>query len=105
MHSEPSRASAVRDRFPGDDLINQGLTDLGAGEETIAALLVAMARPRLRQLGIDVPESRLDSSGRRLYTLLEQIDAGDAQARYNALLTRVVAYCQAREQDARRYRR
>lgn len=102
---ESARVSVVRDRFPGDELIRQGLSDLAAGEETIEALLVTMARPRLRRLDIAVPESKLDSSGRRLYALLERADAGAAQARYNALLARVVSYCEAREQDARRHRR
>ena len=105
MHSEPSHDGVLRDSFPGDDLISQGLSDLAAGEETIEALLVAMAQPRLRRLGVAVPDSILDPSGRRLYTLLERADADAAQARYNALLARIVSYCQAREQDARRHRR
>lgn len=44
--------------LPGHDLISAGLGDLAAGRATEAALLVEMAAPRLRSLGLEVPESR-----------------------------------------------
>lgn len=42
--------------LPGEELIQEGLRDLLAGQETIAALLVAVGAPKLRTLGIDVPQ-------------------------------------------------
>jgi hypothetical protein len=41
--------------LPGADLVDQGLADLAAGRETVAALLVAIGAPRLTLLGIPVP--------------------------------------------------
>jgi hypothetical protein len=41
--------------LPGGDIIDAGLQDLRDGRETIAALLVAIGAPRLRQLGLQVP--------------------------------------------------
>ena len=41
--------------LPGYELVSEGLDDLAAGRESVSALLVAMAAPRLRALGIDVP--------------------------------------------------
>lgn len=42
--------------YPGGDLVEEGLADLARGEETIPALLVAIGAPRLRRLGLDVPD-------------------------------------------------
>jgi hypothetical protein len=42
--------------LPGEDLIDAGLKDLHAGRETIPALLVAIGSPRLRRLGLALPE-------------------------------------------------
>jgi hypothetical protein len=91
-------------RFPGEELVDPGLADLAAGRATIEALLVAAARPRLERVGVQVPEHRLDSSGRELYALLEEQLGTRAHARYNALTRRLISYCSARAQDARRRR-
>ncbi len=40
----------------GVDLIDAGLEDLREGRETIAALLVAIGAPRLRDIGLELPE-------------------------------------------------
>ena len=47
---------AMDDVLPGEDLIEAGLQDLRDGRETIAALLVAIGSPRLRRLGLELPE-------------------------------------------------
>lgn len=88
--------------FPGEELVEPGLADLAAGRRTVEALLVAAAQPRLERVGVHVPEHRLDQSGRDLYALLEANLGSRAHARYNALQRRVIAYCSARAQDARR---
>jgi hypothetical protein len=41
--------------LPGHELVSVGLADLAAGRESETSLVVAMAAPRLRALGFDVP--------------------------------------------------
>jgi hypothetical protein len=81
----------VRDNLPGRDLIDQGLKDLAAGAETAASLLVSIGAPRLRRLGVPVPEA-FPSSEHRLYALLSRSDPDSAHSRYNALLRRLVSF-------------
>jgi hypothetical protein len=68
------------------------------------ALLVAATGSRLARAGVEMPAHGLDTSGRALYALLEQELGTRAHSRYNALQRRVIAYCAARTQDARRRR-
>ncbi|MEK6278903.1 MAG: hypothetical protein AABN95_00965 [Acidobacteriota bacterium] len=82
--------------LPGEDLIEEGMQDLRDGRETIAALLVAIGAPRLRTLGIDLPEPLPDNPENRLYDLLAQDDQA-AHSRYNAYIRRLVSYEQAAE--------
>jgi len=82
--------------LPGHDLVSAGLADLAAGLETTSALLVAMAAPRLRMLGIDVPVSSEAQPSHRLYELLSQGERG-AHGRYNALVGRIVSFARAAE--------
>ena len=42
--------------LPGAELISQGLEDLARGTESIEALLVSIAAPRLRSLGYAMGE-------------------------------------------------
>jgi len=46
--------------LPGGELIRRGLKDLAAGRESEEALLVLIGAPRLRRLGLDVPEASSD---------------------------------------------
>jgi hypothetical protein len=78
--------------------VADGLADLAAGRETAAALLVAMAGPRLRSLGLDVPASGGPEASHRLYELLAQEGPG-AHSRYNALVGRMVSFARAAEQS------
>lgn len=87
--------------FPGHDLVSAGLEDLAAGRETEAALLVAMAAPRLRALGFEVPQGGGDHPSHRLYDLLST-DGDGAHSRYNALVGRVVSFARAAEHAATR---
>lgn len=90
----------VRERFPGDDLVDSGLADIAARRITVAALLVAAAGPRLERAGVVLPEHELDTSGRELYAMLEEQLGNRAHARYNALQRQIVSYCVARGRDA-----
>lgn len=84
-------------RLPGGDLVADGLTDLRAGRQTAAALLVRTAAPRLRTLGIEVPGGPLERPWHRLYDLLVSEDSASAYGRYNALLRRMASFAHAAE--------
>lgn len=91
--------------LPGAELIEQGLQDLAAGCETIAALLVLVGAPRLRGLGLDVPDPprawseppRDPAPEHRLYARLAEQDSDSAHARYNALMRTLVSFERAAE--------
>jgi hypothetical protein len=83
--------------LPGAEFIAEGLDHLSAGRETEAALLVEIAAPRLRALGINLPapDTHLQSPEHRLYELLSRHPG--AHSRYNALLAKAASYARAAE--------
>jgi hypothetical protein len=83
-------------------LRKRAVTDLRAGVESPAALLVSMARSRLIDAGLEIPAAAEKSPGHRLYDLLAAEDAGDAHSHYNALLRRIVSFARAAEHAAAR---
>ena len=90
----------IRDDLPGDDLpgadlVRAGLRDLANGEESVEALLVLIGAPRLRDLGVDVPDTVLPEH--RLYGKLAADDDDTAHSRYNALLRRLISFERAAE--------
>jgi|ERR1035441_3545837 hypothetical protein len=85
--------SGVQPDLPGYELVSAGLDDLAAGRESES---VAMAAPRLRAVGIDVPQGGGEQPSHRLYELLTEADEG-AHSRYNALVARVVSFARAAE--------
>ena len=87
------------DDLPGADLVREGLDDLRNGRETVPALLVAIGAPRLRRLGIAVPETAEDPEY-RLYALLARTEGDAAHTRYNALIRRLVSFEGAAESAA-----
>jgi len=78
--------------LPGQELIQEGLRDLQAGNETVAALLVAIGAPRLRSLGIESPGNLPKDPEHRLYALLADSNSDSAHSRYNALIRRLVSF-------------
>ena len=86
--------------LPGGDLIAAGLDDLRAGREPACALLVAIGAPRLRRLGIAVPDDVPADPEHRLYALLARADPDAAHGRYNALVRRLVSFERAAEAAA-----
>lgn len=84
--------------LPGAELVKRGVEDLAAGRETEEALLVEIAAPRLRRLGVSF-EAPAHGDGQppehRLYTLLSA--RPDAHSRYKALLARIASYARAAE--------
>ncbi len=83
--------------LPGGDLVAQGLADLERGALTQAALLVLVAAPRLRDLGLAVPQSPhpIGLPEHALFALIERTHPRGAHAAYNALIGRVVSFAQA----------
>jgi hypothetical protein len=83
--------------YPGGDLVQEGLADLARGEETIPALLVSIGAPRLKSIGLPVPENTFPSPEMRLYERLAETDSDSAHDRYNALVRRLVSFESAAE--------
>jgi hypothetical protein len=87
--------------LPGEDLVRHGLADLEQGVESVESLLVSIGAPRLRRLGISIPEP-LSEPELRLYEILsEQLDDA-AHSRYNALIRRLVSFERAAASDVAR---
>ena len=80
------------DSLPANDLIVTGIEDLGHQRETIAALVVAIGAPKLRSLGLRVPESLPSNPEHRLYDLLSATDPDSAHSKYNALIRKLVSF-------------
>lgn len=74
-----------------------GIEDLRQGKLSEDACLVLVAAPRLRMLGIDIPNYDLngDSPSHRLYRILERRLGPGAHSAYNALIRRVVSAARA----------
>ncbi|HEX3391610.1 MAG TPA: hypothetical protein VHS55_03525 [Solirubrobacteraceae bacterium] len=87
---------SVPEDLPGHELVSTGLADLADGRDSEEALLVAMAAPRLRALGLEVPEWGGERPSHRLWEKLSDTDV-DAHSRYNALVRRMVSFARAAE--------
>ena len=83
--------------LPGWDLVHEGLHDLAAGRETVPALLVLIGAPRLRSVGVIVPEVAVNDPDHRLFALLAREDADSAHGRYNALIRELISFERAAE--------
>ena len=78
--------------LPANDLITAGINDLLCQRETIPALLVAIGAPKLRSLGLKVPEHLPVNPEHRLYDLLAANEPDSAHSRYNALIRKLVSF-------------
>ena len=85
-----------RRHLPGNELVEAGLADLAHGRESIASLVVAIGAPRLRSLGVEVPDAG-PSPELRLYRVLQNMYGDGAHAQYNALIGRLVSFERACE--------
>jgi hypothetical protein len=81
--------------LPGGDIIDEGLTALARGEESVASLVVSEAAPRLRREGVPLPDGLFTDAAPRLYRLLEREHGDLAHARYLAYLRRVASFADA----------
>lgn len=82
---------------PGEEFIEQGIRDLAEGLETIPALLVSIGSPRLRRLGMRVPDLIYPSPEHRLYDKLKTVNPDAAHSQYNAWIRRLVSFERASE--------
>lgn len=81
----------IQQALPGADLIERGIADLDARQETIEALLVSIGAPRLRSLGFELA-SPFDSPEHRLYLRLAREKGNAAHSAYNGLIRRLVSF-------------
>lgn len=92
-------------RYPGAELIEPGIAALGDGRVTDEALLVRLVRGRLDRAGFPTvpPDPELEArAADDLYARLADRYGDGAHSRYNALVRRVIAFCQAVENDQTR---
>jgi hypothetical protein len=86
--------------LPGGDLVEQGLADLAQNRTTDCSLLVLIAAPRLRRLGIAVPDRPMHRpSEHELYERLQERLGAGAHSYYNSLIRRVVSYARSLERE------
>jgi len=86
----------IPDALPSAELIRAGLADLERGVESVPALLVLIGAPRLRRIGLDVPDVPFFPED-RLYEKLAAEDSDSAHSRYNALIRSLVSFERAAE--------
>ncbi|MBL7684626.1 MAG: hypothetical protein JNK65_01160 [Deltaproteobacteria bacterium] len=81
-------------KLPGEELIQKGLEDLRSGFFSTESLLILIAAPRLKSLGIVIPnlEDPPLVPEHALYELLQTQHPKDAYSRYNSLIRRLVSY-------------
>jgi hypothetical protein len=89
--------------LPCADRVQRGLSELAEGVESVDALLVAIAAPRLARAGIEVPARAKDFSDAelQLYALLGKQGSRDPYSEYNALLRELVSFERALEHRVR----
>jgi len=93
----------VEAELPGADLVSKGLADLERDQLTDCALLVLVAAPRLRGLGLRVPFRKFDVPCEHLlYSRLEETLGSGAHSHYNSLLRRITSFIHAREREQSR---
>ncbi|MGH7973465.1 MAG: hypothetical protein ACREIC_32515 [Limisphaerales bacterium] len=86
--------------LPGEELARRGIDDLEKNLVTDYSLLVLIAAPRLRFLGIQVPDREFQRPYEHsLYSRVEQRLGTDAHSYYNSLIRRIVSYSRALEHE------
>lgn len=92
--------SAESVELPGEDLVRAGLEDLAHDRVTDAALLVLVAAPRLRALGMEIPHREAERPfEHQLYSRLEERLGTAAHSHYNSLLRRIVSFAHGLDRE------
>lgn len=89
---EMNNAPEPESRPPAHELIEAGIRDLRERRETMAALLVSIGAPKLRSLGMNIPDPLLTNPEHRLYDLLANDNPDAAHSKYNALIRKLVSF-------------
>ncbi len=87
--------------LPGKDLVASGIAALERGEHTIEALLVALARTRLRAIGLEIPEAADSIKEPNLALYAAVCESGGGHSQYNALQRRLTSFARAADQVLR----
>jgi len=86
--------------LPGQELAAAGLTDLAQGRLSDSSLLVLIAAPRLRRLGVQIPEQPFPRPyEHQLYARLDERLGAAAHSHYNSLIRRIVSYARSLERE------
>lgn len=87
-------------------MVEQGLSDLAGNRVTELGLLVLIAGPRLRRLGIPVPTMAMARPyEHELFSRLEERLGATAHSYYNSLIRRIVSYACSLERERSRQMR
>ena len=86
--------------LPGEALVDQGLADLAQDRVTDCSLLVLIAAPRLKRLGIRIVERAFPKPYEHaLYDRLNERLGAAAHSYYNGLLRRIASYAHSLERE------
>jgi hypothetical protein len=86
--------------LPGQDLVEKGLADLAQGRVTDFSLLVLIAAPSLKRLGLQIPDRHFPKPyEHELYARLEERLGTAAHSYYNSLIRRIVSYARGLERE------
>ncbi len=86
--------------LPGQEFVTQGLADLARNQLSESALLLLVAAPRLRRLGLQVPVKTSPVPWEHLlYARLEERLGAGAHSYYNSLIRRITSFAHALEQE------
>jgi len=92
------------DHLPGSEILTKGLKDLQEGVQSVDALLVLVAAPRLTRCGIQILQSssRSELPEHDLFRRLSVEHGQEAYRHYRSLLRRLVSLENALESQATR---
>jgi len=86
--------------LPGQELVDRGMADLAENRLSDFSLLVLIAGPRLRRLGIQIPAAAVPQPfEHQLYARLDERLGAGAHSYYNSLIRRIVSYARALERE------
>ena len=86
--------------LPGEELVQQGLADLAQNRVTDCSLLVLIAAPQLKRLGVQIPEQPFPKPyEHELFARIEQRLGVAAHSHYNSLIRRIISYEHALERE------
>jgi hypothetical protein len=103
MNTNNFSPEMVDPALPGSEIVLQGLADIQRGAITPFSILLFVAAPRFRLLGIEVPPlSGLKDPNATPYEhqLYELLRTEGGYSRYNALMRRMVSFAAGFERRA-----